>query len=86
MTTRRSPGSCARRTRTSWLEEAPFATIAAIRGFALGAGLQLALACDMRVAARGTQFGLLELEYGIIPDLGEHSACRASSARAAPRR
>jgi len=54
----------------NWLEDAPFATIAAIRGFALGAGLQLALACDIRVAARGTQLGLLELEYGIIPDLG----------------
>jgi enoyl-CoA hydratase len=54
----------------TWLEEAPFATIAAIRGFALGAGLQLALACDVRVVARGSQLGLLELEYGIIPDLG----------------
>jgi enoyl-CoA hydratase/carnithine racemase len=54
----------------TWLEEAPFATIAAVRGYALGAGLQLALACDMRVMARGTQVGLLEFKYGIIPDLG----------------
>jgi enoyl-CoA hydratase/carnithine racemase len=54
----------------TWLEEAPFATIAAMRGYAFGAGLQLALACDIRIAARGTQLGLLELEYGIIPDLG----------------
>ena len=54
----------------SWLEEAPFATIAAVRGFALGAGLQIALACDLRVFARGTSVGLLELKYGIIPDLG----------------
>jgi enoyl-CoA hydratase/carnithine racemase len=54
----------------TWLEEAPFATIAAVRGYALGAGLQLALACDLRVLARGTQLGLLEFKYGIIPDLG----------------
>jgi enoyl-CoA hydratase/carnithine racemase len=54
----------------TWLEEAPFATIAAIRGYALGGGLQLALACDIRVVARGTRLGLLEFRYGIIPDLG----------------
>lgn len=54
----------------TWLEEAPFVTIAAVRGYALGAGLQLALACDIRVLARGTQVGLLELQYGILPDLG----------------
>jgi len=54
----------------TWLEEAPFATIAAVRGHALGAGLQLALACDVRVVARGTKLGLLEFKYGIIPDLG----------------
>jgi enoyl-CoA hydratase/carnithine racemase len=54
----------------TWLEEASFVTIAAVRGYALGAGLQLALACDLRVVARGTQLGLLELTYGIMPDLG----------------
>ncbi len=54
----------------TWLEEAPFVTIAAVRGYAFGAGLQLALACDLRVMARGTQLGLLELQYGILPDLG----------------
>ncbi|MGH9025039.1 MAG: enoyl-CoA hydratase/isomerase family protein [Acidimicrobiia bacterium] len=54
----------------SWLADAPYATIAAVRGYALGAGLQLALACDIRVMARGTSLGLLELQYGILPDLG----------------
>jgi enoyl-CoA hydratase/carnithine racemase len=54
----------------TWLAEAPFVTIAAIRGFALGAGLQIALACDLRIAARGAQLGLLEHRYGILPDLG----------------
>ena len=54
----------------TWLEEAPYATIAAVRGYALGAGLQLALACDLRVFAEGTKTGLLEFKYGILPDLG----------------
>jgi len=54
----------------SWLEVAPFATIAAVRGYALGAGLQIALACDIRVFAHGVSVGLLEHKYGIIPDLG----------------
>jgi enoyl-CoA hydratase/carnithine racemase len=54
----------------TWLEEAPYPTIAAVHGYALGAGLQIALACDIRVFARGTQVGLLEHKYGILPDLG----------------
>ena len=54
----------------SWLENARYPTIAAVRGYALGAGLQLALACDIRVFARGTKVGLLEHKYGILPDLG----------------
>ena len=54
----------------TWLEEARFPTIAAVRGYAFGAGLQLALACDIRVFARGTRAGLLEHKYGILPDLG----------------
>ena len=54
----------------TWLVDAPFASIAAVRGYALGAGLQLALACDLRVAARSTQLGVLEFRYGLLPDLG----------------
>src|SRR3989442_4493331 len=54
----------------SWLVDAPFASIAAIRGYALGAGLQLALAWDLRIAARTTQLGALEFRYGLLPDLG----------------
>ena len=54
----------------TWLVDAPFASIAAVRGYALGAGLQLALACDLRIVARGTELGALEFRYGLLPDLG----------------
>ena len=47
----------------------PMPTIAAVHGHALGAGLQLALACDLRVAARDASLGLLEAKYGLVPDL-----------------
>ncbi len=48
----------------------PIPTIVAIKGHALGAGLQLALACDIRVAATDASLGLLEHRFGILPDLG----------------
>ncbi|HEY3834027.1 MAG TPA: enoyl-CoA hydratase-related protein, partial [Acidimicrobiia bacterium] len=51
-------------------EEAPFLTIAKVQGHALGAGMQLALACDVRIAADDCQMGLLETRWGLMPDLG----------------
>lgn len=48
----------------------PIPSIAAVKGHALGAGLQLALACDLRVATSDSRLGLLEMTYGMIPDLG----------------
>lgn len=47
----------------------PMPTVAKIRGYAFGAGLQLALACDLRVVATDAKLGLLEANYGLIPDL-----------------
>jgi enoyl-CoA hydratase len=44
--------------------------IAAIKGPCIGGALELALACDIRIAARGSSFGMLEMRYAIIPDLG----------------
>ena len=45
-------------------------TVAAVRGPALGAGFQLALACDLRVAADDAGFAMLEVKFGLVPDLG----------------
>lgn len=49
------------------LRSVPQPTIAAIFGFALGGGFELALACDLVVAARGTKVGLPETRVGLIP-------------------
>lgn len=48
----------------------PVPTVAAINGFALGGGLELALAADMRVAAPGAKLGLPEVGLGLIPGYG----------------
>ena len=48
----------------------PRPTIAAISGWCLGGGLELALACDFRVASESATFGLPEVEIGIIPSSG----------------
>lgn len=52
------------------IEEYEKATIAAINGFALGGGLELALACDIRVAATNAKVGLPEVNLGIMPGAG----------------
>jgi enoyl-CoA hydratase/carnithine racemase len=45
-------------------------TVASIQGDAVGAGFQLALACDLRVAAEDVRFAMLEVRFGLVPDLG----------------
>lgn len=55
---------------TMVIENSPKPVIAAINGFALGGGCEIALACDMRVAAENAKFSQPEVALGIIPGWG----------------
>uniref|UniRef100_A0A914ENK0 Enoyl-CoA hydratase n=1 Tax=Acrobeloides nanus TaxID=290746 RepID=A0A914ENK0_9BILA len=55
---------------TNDIASLPFPVIAAIEGFALGGGLELALACDIRVANKDAKMGLTETKLAIIPGAG----------------
>lgn len=52
-----------------WQREIAALTIAAVHGPAIGAGFQLALACDLLVASRDASFAMRETSYGLVPDL-----------------
>lgn len=52
------------------LEQLPMPSIAALDGHAIGGGLEMALACDMRTAAENTKLGLVETRLAIIPGAG----------------
>ena len=54
----------------SWLRRPEFVSVAAVQGHAIGAGFQLALACDIRIVADDAQFTMAEPSLGLVPDLG----------------
>jgi enoyl-CoA hydratase/carnithine racemase len=53
----------------TWLQAPNRVTVAAVHGHAIGAGFQLALACDIRIAATDAQFTMAETGLGLVPDL-----------------
>jgi enoyl-CoA hydratase/carnithine racemase len=71
---RRSPDEAAERIRGyqagfRWLRSPGIVSVAAVQGHAIGAGAQLALACDLRVFADDAQLRLPEATLGLVPDL-----------------
>lgn len=53
-----------------WLAYGDRVTVAAVQGHAIGAGFQLALACDLRVVTEDVRFRMAETSLGLVPDLG----------------
>ncbi|GAB3766579.1 enoyl-CoA hydratase/carnithine racemase [Nocardioides ginsengisegetis] len=53
----------------TFLHDPRFVSIAAVQGYAIGAGFQLALACDLRVVTSDAQFCMKEAALGLVPDL-----------------
>jgi enoyl-CoA hydratase/carnithine racemase len=57
----------------TWWRQSDIVSVAAVQGHAIGAGFQLALACDLRVVADDAQFAMRETGLGLVPDLtGTH--------------
>jgi enoyl-CoA hydratase/carnithine racemase len=54
----------------SWLRDPARVSVAAVQGHSIGAGFQLALACDLRLVADDVQFCMAEPTLGLVPDLG----------------
>lgn len=63
------PDNVAQRVSCVW-KTAPVPVVAALRGVAYGGGCQLALGCDFRVAAPDAKLCVMEIRYGLIPDMG----------------
>jgi enoyl-CoA hydratase/carnithine racemase len=53
-----------------WLARPDIVSIAAVQGHAIGAGFQLALACDLRILTEDAQLSMAEVTLGLVPDLG----------------
>ena len=63
-----SPANFAQRAAWVWTE-IPVPVIAAVHGVAFGGGLQIALAADIRIAAPDAQLSVMEIKWGLIPDM-----------------
>lgn len=65
----RSPANVAQRCGWVWAE-CPVPVIAAVHGATYGGGLQLALGADLRLVAPDAQLSVMEIKYGLVPDMG----------------
>lgn len=66
----RTHGIANRFQHAAWAwRELPVPVIAAVHGVAYGGGLQIALGADMRYAAPGTKFSIMEIKWGLVPDM-----------------
>jgi enoyl-CoA hydratase/carnithine racemase len=54
----------------AWLRRPDLISVARVQGHAIGAGFQLALACDLRVLAHDARLAMAEVTLGLVPDLG----------------
>lgn len=67
----RSHGLCNRFQYAAWIwRELPVPVIAAVHGFALGGGLELALGADIRYATPDIRMAIMEVNWGLVPDMG----------------
>jgi enoyl-CoA hydratase/carnithine racemase len=66
----RTHGIANRPQHAAWMwRELPVPVIAAVHGVALGGGFQVALGADMRYAAPGTRMSVMEIKWGLVPDM-----------------
>jgi enoyl-CoA hydratase/carnithine racemase len=75
----RGEGSAANRAqRAAWIwRELPVPVIAALHGHAFGGGLQIALAADIRIVAPDAQLSVMEIEWGLVPDMSGSQTLRS---------
>lgn len=62
------PDNLAQRSAYTW-KTAPVPVIGALRGVAFGGGCQIALGCDIRIAAPDLRMSVMEVRYGLVPDM-----------------
>ncbi len=70
-----TPANLAQRAAYAW-RELPVPVICALRGTVFGGGLQIAMGADLRFAAPGTQFSIMESKWGLIPDMAISTTLR----------
>ena len=67
----RTHGPCNRFQQAAWVwRDLPVPVIAAVHGFALGGGLELCLGADMRYVSPDARLAVMEVQWGLVPDMG----------------